>query len=109
VIDLTTETPIPLADAAKLIPAARRGKKTHISTLLRWIIRGCRAPSGEVVRLDGLRLGDRWMTSAAALQRFAERLTPRLDDSGGTDELRSTTRRQKASEKAAAELKKHGI
>jgi hypothetical protein len=49
------------------------------------------------------------MTSAAALQRFAERLTPQLDDFGGIPEMRQATRRQKASEKAAAELKKHGI
>jgi len=75
--DTTLETPIPLAEAAKLIPPAGQGKRTHLSTLLRWILRGARNPAGQVVRLAAVRLGNRWMTSREALQRFAEALTPR--------------------------------
>ena len=45
-LDTKTETPIPLAEAARLIPPARQGKKTHLSTLLRWIMRGARNPNG---------------------------------------------------------------
>ncbi len=37
--DTTVENPIPLAEATKLVPPARQGKRTHLSTLLRWILR----------------------------------------------------------------------
>jgi hypothetical protein len=107
-IDTISETPIPLAEAAKLIPPARQGKRTHLSTLLRWIMRGARTPSGEMVHLEAVRIGNRWMTSREALQRFAERLTPRLD-APATAAPRSPTQRRRASERAAAELEKLGM
>jgi hypothetical protein len=75
-LDLATEPPIPLAEAVKLIPPARCGKVTHLSTLMRWIRTGAKSPTGEVVCLEAIRLGGRWMTSRAAIQRFADRLTP---------------------------------
>ena len=107
-IDLATETKIPLAVAASETPPARSGKRTHLSTILRWIRRGAKAPDGSRVRLEGLRLGSRWFTSREALQRFAERLTPRLggDDSGAP---RSPTGRRRATERAAVELDKIGL
>jgi hypothetical protein len=108
VLDLTTETPLPLADACKLVPPARRGKRTHISTLVRWILIGAKSPSGELVKLEALRIGNRWVTSRGALQRFAERLTPSTDRDP-TPSLRTPTARQRASERAAAELEALGI
>jgi hypothetical protein len=105
---LTTEALLPLARAAALVPPARNGHKTHISTLLRWILHGVRGPDGAVVRLEALRLGNRWMTSKEALQRFAERLTPRLDGDP-VPTPRSPAKRQKADERAAKELDKIGI
>jgi hypothetical protein len=108
VIDTTIEAPIPLSEAAKLIPPARQGKRTHLSTLLRWILRGARNLAGEVVRLEAIRLGSRWMTSREALQRFAERLTPRTD-AHAPPAPRTPTARRRASERAAAELEKIGI
>lgn len=107
-IDTTKETPIPLVEACRLIPPARRGKKTHLSTLLRWIMRGARNPAGDMVRLEAIRLGNRWMTSREALQRFAERLTPTADIAAPPTP-RSSTARQRASERAARELEKIGI
>ena len=47
-IDLTSEAALPLAAAAKLIPPARKGRKTHLSTILRWITRGAPAPDGSL-------------------------------------------------------------
>lgn len=106
--DLTCETPIPLAQAAKFIPPARQGRKTHLSTLLRWITHGARNPAGEIVRLEAIRLGNRWMTSRAALQRFAERLTPAVD-TPAPPAPRTPKARERASERAARELEKIGI
>jgi hypothetical protein len=102
-IDFETEKLISLAEAAKLIPPARRGKKTHLSTVLRWILQGA-----DGVRLEGVRLGGRWMTSRQALQRFADRLTPDLE-TPQRNPPRSPTQRQRASERAERELAKLGI
>jgi hypothetical protein len=106
--DTTTEKPIPLAEACKLVPPARRGKRTHLSTLLRWILHGARNPAGEIVRLEAIRLGSRCMTSREALQRFAEALTPRRD-SPAPPAPRTPTARRRASEEAARQLDSIGI
>src|SRR6516162_3689488 len=87
-IDTTQEQLIRLADAARLIPPARRGKKTHESTVLRWILTGTKAPDGSTVRLDGIRLGGKWLTSREALQRFGEALTPDLATGAGPERRR---------------------
>jgi hypothetical protein len=107
-LDLTAETPISLAAATKLIPPGRNGKRCHLSTPLRWIFKGAKAPDGTLVKLEAIRLGGRWMTSREALQRFAERLTPRLDDDPALAP-RTNTRRQRASERAAADLERLGV
>jgi hypothetical protein len=107
-IDLQSEQLISFAKATQFIPPGRNGKKTHISTLLRWATKGAKAPDGTIVRLEAMRLGGRWLTSCEALQRFAEALTPRLD--GSTEPaVRSAKRRKQASVQAAAELDKLGI
>jgi hypothetical protein len=107
VIDLATETKIPLSAAAAETPPGRNGKKTHLSTILRWILHGAKAPDGSRVRLDAIRLGGRWFTSREALQRFAEALTPRL---GGADMpgRRGPEKRRRASERAAQQLERLG-
>ena len=74
-IDLANEQRIGLHDAAKLYPSFRNGRPTHISTPLRHITRGLRLTNGEIVRLEGTRLGGRWIASVEAVQRFTERLT----------------------------------
>jgi hypothetical protein len=101
-IDVETEKLISLARAASLVPPARRGKKTHISTLVRWITQGVKG-----VKLEALRLGGRWFTSAAAMQRFAERLTPKSDEPVMVP--RSPVTRECASKRAERELRKLGI
>jgi hypothetical protein len=108
-IDLAAESPLSLAAAAQLVPAARRGKRTHLSTLLRWVLKGSRAPDGARVRLEAVRVGGRWVTSREALQRFADRLTPRLDEAVDAPEVRIASRRRQASERAAAELERRGL
>lgn len=106
--DLTVETPIPLSVATDFIPPGRGGKRTHISTLLRWITHGSKAPDGRVVRLEAARVGARWFTSKAAIHRFSERLTPAF---GNNDEikLRTLKGRERASARAARELEDAGI
>jgi hypothetical protein len=101
------EKTLPLNQAAQRVPPSR-GKKTHISTLLRWITRGAKSPDGAVVRLEALRLGGRWLTSEEALQRFSQKLTPTFP--GDTVPApRSPAARTRASERAAAALEALGI
>jgi hypothetical protein len=107
-LDLSVEQPLPLAAATKLIPAGRGGKKTHISTLIRWILRGVQSLSGETVHLEALRLGNRWVTSREAIQSFAERLPP-TTDAPPPPRPRTATARRRASEHAGHELDKIGI
>jgi hypothetical protein len=107
-IDLTSERLIPLAEAAKMVPPARRGKKTHLSTLLRWVLKGAKAPDGTLVKLEALRVGGRWMTSREAIQRFALALTPRLDG-GARPAPRTPAQRRRDDERAAKELGRAGL
>ena len=74
--DLTSEPALTLSQAAKLVPSYRAGRATHVSRLARWIVNGVRSDDGRVVKLEAMRLGGQWVTSAAALQRFAEAMTP---------------------------------
>jgi hypothetical protein len=107
-IDLTAERPIPLAEAAEIVPPARSGKRTHFTTLLRWVLKGAKAPDGTLVRLEALRVGGRWMTSREALQRFALALTPRLD-AGDRPAPRTPGQRRRDDARAAKELERGGL
>jgi hypothetical protein len=110
VIDLAVETAIPLKDAARLVPPGRNGRKTHLSTLIRWITIGARSPAGERVRLEAVRLGGRWLTSREALQRFAAALTPVADcPPAPAPPPRTPAARRRATERAGRELERLGF
>jgi hypothetical protein len=72
------------------------------------MLTGVRVQSGERVRLEAVRLGGRWVTSSAALERFIAAQTPSLEG-GEKATSRSYTQRQHAAERAAKELKKFGV
>lgn len=103
---LADEKQLPLKDAANLVPPGRGGKKTHFSTLWRWVLKGAKAPDGSTVRLEAIRRPGVWMTSAEALDRFFQRLTPSFASEPAP---RTLTQREKASARASRELEKAGI
>ena len=107
-IDLQIETSLSLSQAARLLPHGRRGRPVTLSCVLRWVLDGLRGPSGDLVRLEALRLGGRWITSKEAIQRFAEKLTPSLG-SVKPEAPRTPTQRSRAAEQAAKRLERHGI
>jgi hypothetical protein len=78
-MNMLDETTLSLSQAAKLFPPFRAGRPVHSATLCRWILRGARSPDGSVVRLEAVRRPAGWLTSKQAVQRFLDRLTPRLD------------------------------
>jgi hypothetical protein len=108
-LDLTRERGLSLAEAAKLIPPSRGGKKTHLSTILRWILHGAKGPQGSLVHLEAVRLGGRWLTTREAIHRFTERLTPSLDPATTSGTPQTPGQRQRAAEQAAHELDQLGI
>src|SRR5437870_13273988 len=97
-IDVQNEPLIRLTEAARLAGPGRGNRPTHLSTILRWILDGALMPSGERVRLDAVRVGGAWKTSAAAMQRFLNALTPQIDDD--SPEPRTPTARQRAADAA---------
>jgi hypothetical protein len=110
-IDTTSEQLIPLADATRRIPPARSGKRSHFSTLLRWVTKGTAGPDGRTIHLEALRVGGRWMTSAEALQRFFVALTPRLEEEPPEPPAPppTPTQRQRAHHAAEKRLQRIGL
>jgi hypothetical protein len=78
---MMSETLLSLAEAARRLPPGRLGRPVSASTLFRWIVAGLRVADGRTVRLQAIKIGGRWLTSAEALTRFAAALTPSLDSS----------------------------
>jgi hypothetical protein len=108
-LDLRNETPLSLAAAARMLPPGRRGRPVSLSCILRWVIDGVRLPDGTVLRLEASRMGGRWLTTVEAMERFADRQTPKLDGRPPAPAPRTPARRQRASERAARELARVGI
>jgi hypothetical protein len=107
-IDLATESLLSLSDAARLIPPVRRGRPVSFQCVLRWVLVGSKTPSGELVKLEALRLGGRWVTSLEALQRFAESLTPQSENTPASPP-RTPRQRRRAAERAEEKLEQLGI
>jgi hypothetical protein len=106
-IDVRRERLIGLRQLAEHVPPLRKGHPVNPSTLFRWIHDGVKLDDGSVVRLEGLRLHGRWLSSLEALQRFLLAQTPTLDEPGPLP--RTPTARRRASDRAAAELDRIGI
>src|SRR5436305_361351 len=106
-VNLLTERLISLLEARGILPVSRNGRPVHLSCILRWILTGAKAPSGERVRLEAARVRGRWLTSREALQRFAEALTPQFTDA--PPRSRTQNQRERAAAKAAKELAEQGI
>jgi hypothetical protein len=70
----TGESPICLADAAKLLPHKPNGKHLSIRAIERYILSGY-GPDGAKVFLEGARVANSWATSREALQRFVKACT----------------------------------
>jgi hypothetical protein len=111
-IDIVKERQISLSEAATLYPSSRNGRPTHISTPLRHITKGIQLAKGEVIRLEGARLGGRWITSVEAVQRFMDRLTAgALADSSETSAstIHTTKQRRRELDRVQRELAEAGF
>jgi hypothetical protein len=97
---------ITLRQAAKHFPLTQ-GKGLHMATVFRWIRDGVLGPNRTRIRLEAVKVGSRWLTSIAALERFVERQTPTFDD--GAEPIRTAGQTASAAARAGAELEAVGI
>jgi len=102
-IDPNSEHLISLTDAARLLPARRKGKKPHVSCVYRWTVTGCRG-----VVLESIQVGGTRCTSREALGRFFEALTL-ASPTGAQMAVRSPIKRRRAAEKAIEHLVREGV
>ena len=72
--DLLQEECVPFAKAARKLPKVRGENHPSPSTLWRWAFNGRRSRTGEVVRLEYIKIGGTNCTSMEALARFFNRL-----------------------------------
>jgi hypothetical protein len=98
-IDIASEHLITLQEAADRLPASRGGKPVHWSTIWRWI---------KDRKIEGVRIGARWVTSIEALQRHAERETLAALGAHAMTPVQTRTR-QRAIQRADREAEAIGI
>ena len=92
-IDLTTETPLTLAEAARTLP----GGAVHVSTVHRWRLKGVRD-----VRLETFLRGGIRYTTHEAVARFFAAITAAAD--GNTPPVRTPRQRERDIEQAEREF-----
>lgn len=103
---LLTEDKIGLA-AAGVLAGGTGGRPIRPTTVARWCIRGIRVMSVGVVRLEHFRAGGKLLTSRRAVARF---LAAQSGNAGNDPiPVRSPAERNRASDRAAAELEAFGV
>ena len=88
-IDISTETLIPIRDVPRRLPPRPTGKRVHISAVYRWIARGVHG-----ISLDSIKVGGSTYTSVEALQRFADELNGTNHGQYPSPKITVTRRRQ---------------
>lgn len=101
---ILTETTLTITEAAKTgFP-----RPVHKATIWRWILKGCRLPNKERLRLEAVRIGSQYVTSREAISRF---ITAQTEARFVTDTPtpRTPTQRARASDRASKKLESMGI
>ncbi len=75
-IDIGTEQLIPFREVPRLLPPRPTGRRVHISAVYRWLNRGLGG-----ICLESIKIGGTTYTSVEALQRFADGLSGKAEDS----------------------------
>ena len=104
-IDIETETLVPLGDVPNIVPRGPHGKPIHVSVAYRWSQKGLHG-----VRLETVQYGGRRMTSREAISRFVKRLSEKAGLAGGSDAppVRTPAARRRGHEKANAACESAG-
>lgn len=105
---ILSEGPIGLSAAAKLYGNFRGGRPTSPSTVHRHFAKGVPLADGTVVRLEGIYVSGRVMTSRAAVVRFFAAQNP-PDDHQPAPSIATRTTRNRLAAAAEAELDALGV
>jgi hypothetical protein len=108
---LLTEQLLSLSQAARRIPPYRGGR-TNPSTNYRWLTSGVKLPDGTILKLEGIRLAGRWVTSSEAVDRFLTAQNTVCNPNGDAPTrpaVRTSCQRQRASERASRALDEMGF
>lgn len=101
-IDILAETLVTIPQASALLPPDESGRRPHIATIYRWMLRGVKG-----VRLETCLVGGKRFTSHEALQRFSESVTRAAQ--GKAPVPRAGIRRKRHDEAVDRELEAAGI
>lgn len=97
--NMVNERLISVAEATKIVPRMDGKKETTKPVLFRWMHTGL-IHRGERVRLESIKIGGVYATSAEAVERFLNRISTIGDDTP----VRTPTRQRIESSKATQEL-----
>jgi hypothetical protein len=99
-----------LSAAGRLFPGHRGGASVDPSTVFRWVTKGTKTARGQVVKLEAVRVGTRWLTSRGAVARFVAALTAASDSApaAAPPTTRTPAARRRAVEKAVTTLEAMG-
>ena len=101
--DTSQDEQISLAEACRILPRRRGGKKPHIATLYRWSVSGVRG-----VRLRTVQVGATRCTTRGDIAQFIADLTANRDG-GPSTPVRSASAKQFESERINRELEAEGL
>lgn len=96
-----------LSAAGRLFPGHRGNSTVNPSTVFRWLTTGAKTTCGQVVKLEAVRVGGRWLTSRGAINRFVAALTPTANTPPAPPPTGSTAALRRA-EAAGRELARRG-
>ena len=111
---------IPLNTARGILPPSRAGKPVNPATIWRWVHDGVRAPDGQRVKLQAVRMGRTWLTKRAWILDFVGAISASNTDAtstvlmaAGTPSSRPpaslTAARRRAADSAQRELARLGM
>jgi hypothetical protein len=101
-IEILVETLVTIPQASALLPPDETGRRPHIATIYRWMLRGVKG-----VRLETCLVGGKRFTSHEALQRFSEAVTRAAQGKAAVP--RQSTRRKQHDEAVDRELQAAGL
>jgi len=101
-IDILGETLVTIPQASALLPPNEKGRRPHIATIYRWMLRGVKG-----VKLETCLVGGKRFTSHEALQRFSEAVTQAARGKPPTPRL--STKRKRRDEATERELDAAGL
>ena len=99
-----------VATARTAVGGAAGGVAIDPSTVFRWVTRGTRTTTGQIVKLEAVRVGGRWLTSRGAVARFVAALTEAADSTSAPTPpvSRNPAAHRRANDRAVAKLKSMG-